>query len=124
MTKYITKRNGNKVEFDLSKIENAVFRAACDVSGTLGWTLTFCHEVAKDIAHDFEEAEYYHDGMTVEEIQDAVEELLMSDFPHVAKSYMIYRYEHQIARQENFEDELQKIVNNDTSSAYAYENSY
>ena len=123
MTKYITKRNGNKVEFDISKIENAVFRAAYDVSGTLGWTLTFCHEVAKDIAHDFEKAEYYHDGMTVEEIQDAVEELLMGDFPHVAKSYMIYRYEHQIARQENFEDELQKIVNNDTSSAYAYENS-
>lgn len=108
MTKYITKRNGNKVEFDISKIENAVFRAAWDVSGTLGWTLTFCHEVAKDIAHDFEKAEYYHDGMTVEEIQDAVEELLMGDFPHVAKSYMIYRYEHQIARQKQLDKAIEE----------------
>lgn len=108
MTKYITKRNGNKVEFDISKIENAVFRAAYDVSGTLGWTWTFCHEVAKDIAHDFEKAEYYHDGMTVEEIQDAVEELLMGDFPHVAKSYMIYRYEHQIARQKQLDEAIEE----------------
>ena len=53
MTKYITKRNGNKVEFDISKIENAVFRAACDVAGTLGWTGADCHEVAEDIANDF-----------------------------------------------------------------------
>lgn len=56
LIKYITKRNGNKVEFDIFKIENAVFRAACDVAGTLGWTWTFCHEVAKDIAHDFEKS--------------------------------------------------------------------
>lgn len=123
MTKYITKRNGNKVEFDISKIENAVFRAACDVSGTLGWTLTFCHEVAKDIAHDFEKAEYYHDGMTVEEIQDAVEELLMGDFPHVAKSYMIYRYEHQIARQKQLDKEFFEVIGNYEDGYWATENS-
>lgn len=123
MTKYITKRNGNKVEFDIFKIENAVFRAACDVSGTLGWTLTFCHEVAKDIAHDFEKAEYYHDGMTVEEIQDAVEELLMGDFPHVAKSYMIYRYEHQIARQKQLDKEFFEVIGNYEDGYWATENS-
>ena len=55
----------------------------------------FEETIAKDIAFSFEDAEYYHDDMTVEDIQDAVEELLMGDFPHVAKSYMIYRYEHQ-----------------------------
>lgn len=123
MTKYITKRNGNKVEFDISKIENAVFRAAYDVSGTLGWTWTFCHEVAKDIAHDFEKAEYYHDGMTVEEIQDAVEELLMGDFPHVAKSYMIYRYEHQIARQKQLDKEFFEVIGNYEDGYWATENS-
>lgn len=123
MTKYITKRNGNKVEFDISKIENAVFRAAYDVSGTLGWTLTFCHEVAKDIAHDFEKAEYYHNGMTVEEIQDAVEELLMGDFPHVAKSYMIYRYEHQIARQKQLDKEFFEVIGNYEDGYWATENS-
>lgn len=108
MAKYITKRNGNKVEFDISKIENAVFRAANDIADTFGWTSDCCHEIAKDIAFSFEDAEYYHDDMTVEDIQDAVEELLMGDFPHVAKSYMIYRYEHQIARQKQLDKAIEE----------------
>jgi ribonucleoside-triphosphate reductase len=108
LTKYITKRNGNKVEFDISKIENAVFRAANDIADTFGWTSDCCHEIAKDIAFSFEDAEYYHDDMTVEDIQDAVEELLMGDFPHVAKSYMIYRYEHQIARQKQLDKAIEE----------------
>lgn len=108
MTKYITKRNGNKVEFDISKIENAVFRAANDIADAFGWTSDCCHEIAKDIAFSFEDAEYYHDDMTVEDIQDAVEELLMGDFPHVAKSYMIYRYEHQIARQKQLDKAIEE----------------
>lgn len=108
MTKYIIKRNGNKVEFDISKIENAVFRAANDIADTFGWTSDCCREIAKDIAFSFEDAEYYHNDMTVEDIQDAVEELLMGDFPHVAKSYMIYRYEHQIARQKQLDKAIEK----------------
>lgn len=123
MTKYITKRNGNKVEFDISKIENAVFRAANDIADTFGWTSDCCHEIAKDIAFSFEDAEYYHDDMTVEEIQDAVEELLMGDFPHVAKSYMIYRYEHQIARQEQLDKEFFEVIGNYEDGYWATENS-
>ena len=123
MTKYITKRNGNKVEFDISKIENAVFRAANDIADTFGWTSDCCHEIAKDIAFRFEDAEYYHDDMTVEEIQDAVEELLMGDFPHVAKSYMIYRYEHQIARQKQLDKEFFEVIGNYEDGYWATENS-
>lgn len=123
MTKYITKRNGNKVEFDISKIENAVFRAANDIADTFGWTSDCCHEIAKDIAFNFEDAEYYHDDMTVEDIQDAVEELLMGDFPHVAKSYMIYRYEHQIARQKQLDKEFFEVIGNYEDGYWATENS-
>lgn len=123
MTKYITKRNGNKVEFDISKIENAVFRAANDIADTFGWTSDCCHEIAKDIAFSFEDAEYYHDDMTVEDIQDAVEELLMGDFPHVAKSYMIYRYEHQIARQKQLDKEFFEVIGNYEDGYWATENS-
>lgn len=123
MTKYITKRNGNKVEFDISKIENAVFRAANDIADTFGWTSDCCREIAKDIAFSFEDAEYYHDDMTVEEIQDAVEELLMGDFPHVAKSYMIYRYEHQIARQKQLDKEFFEVIGNYEDGYWATENS-
>ena len=123
MTKYITKRNGNKVEFDISKIENAVFRAANDIADTFGWTSDCCHEIAKDTAFSFEDAEYYHDDMTVEEIQDAVEELLMDDYPHVAKSYMIYRYEHQIARQKQLDKEFFEVIGNYEDGYWATENS-
>ena len=123
MTKYITKRNGNKVEFDISKIENAVFRAANDIADTFGWTSDCCHEIAKDIAFSFEDAEYYHDDMTVEDIQDAVEELLMDDYPHVAKSYMIYRYEHQIARQKQLDKEFFEVIGNYEDGYWATENS-
>lgn len=123
MTKYITKRNGNKVEFDISKIENAVFRAANDIADTFGWTSDRCREIAKDIAFSFEDAEYYHDDMTVEEIQDAVEELLIGDFPHVAKSYMIYRYEHQIARQKQLDKEFFEVIGNYEDGYWATENS-
>lgn len=123
MTKYITKRNGNKVEFDISKIENAVFRAANDIADTFGWTSDCCHEIAKDIAFSFEDAEYYHDDMTVEDVQDAVEELLMGDFPHVAKSYMIYRYEHQIARQKQLDKEFFEVIGNYEDGYWATENS-
>ncbi|HBS10577.1 MAG TPA: hypothetical protein DEA28_02460 [Firmicutes bacterium] len=123
LARYITKRNGNKVEFDLSKIENAVFRAADDVSGSLGWKKNDCRAVAKSVAEDFEDAEYYHDNMTVEEIQDAVEELLMEDYPHVAKSYMIYRYEHQIARQKHNDKEFFEVIGNYQDGYWATENS-
>lgn len=123
MTKYITKRNGNKVEFDISKIENAVFRAANDIADTFGWTSDCCHEIAKDIAFSFEDAEYYHDDMTVEDIQDAVEELLMDDYPHVAKSYMIYRYEHQVARQKQLDKEFFEVIGNYEDGYWATENS-
>lgn len=61
--------------------------------------------------------------MTVEEIQDAVEELLMGDFPHVAKSYMIYRYEHQIARQKHNDAEILDMIKNAPESYWATENS-
>ena len=121
--KYITKRNGNKVEFDLSKIENAVYRAARDVSDSLGWKQSDCHSVAKSVAQDFKDAEYFHDGMTVEEIQDAVEELLMEDYPHVAKSYMIYRYEHQLARQKHNDKEFFEVIGNYQDGYWATENS-
>lgn len=61
--------------------------------------------------------------MTVEDIQDAVEELLMDDYPHVAKSYMIYRYEHQIARQKQLDKEFFEVIGNYEDGYWATENS-
>lgn len=81
----VKKRNGNLVPFDISRIENAMQKAflSCDLDNYEG--------VIKDIAKEVS----VWDEISVEDIQDQVEELLMDwDFPEVAKSYILYRAAH------------------------------
>ena len=81
----VKKRNGNLVSFDISRIENAMQKAfmSCGLND---------HEkVIKDIAKEVS----IWDEISVEDIQDQVEELLMDwDYPEVAKSYILYRASH------------------------------
>lgn len=81
----VKKRNGNLVPFDISRIENAMQKAflSCGLDNYEG--------VIKDIAKEVS----VWDEISVEDIQDQVEELLMDwDFPEVAKSYILYRAAH------------------------------
>lgn len=81
----VKKRNGNLVPFDISRIENAIQKAflSCGVDNS--------EEIAKDIAREVS----IWDEISVEDIQDQVEELLMDwDFPEIAKSYILYRAAH------------------------------
>ncbi len=85
----VKKRNGNLVPFDISRIENAIQKAflSCGLENYEG--------VIKDIA----EGVSVWDEISVEDIQDQVEELLMDwDFPEVAKAYILYRAKHSEAR--------------------------
>ena len=81
----ITKRDGSKDRFSLDKIMNAVVKAFESVEepadlGTISRVLNHL-----DI----------HDDITVEEIQNQVEEALMKEgFFRVAKSFILYRQEH------------------------------
>lgn len=78
----ITKRNGTVVPFDESKIIAAIMKAftAC------GYTIS--DDVIKEIAS---EVKVWKD-ISVEDIQDQIEELLMDyDYPQVAKEYILYR---------------------------------
>lgn len=89
----IEKRNGDQVPFDKQKIINAVNSAFLEVDGKL-----YEDDTAKEIAEDIE-ARINDTGSTVEEIQDAVEELLMrSERPDVARAYIRYRYKKEVAR--------------------------
>jgi len=88
---YIIKRDFTKVEYDISKIASAIFKAmTARGRGT--------EEDAKVVAERvnyvlLQRKEKDTDFIpTVEQIQDVVEEQLMQgDFPEVAKAYILYR---------------------------------
>lgn len=85
----VTKRNGNLVPFDINRIETAISKAfrSCGIA----WQ----DEVVKDIARNVK----IWEGISVEDIQDQVEELLMDyDYPQVAKEYILYRAKHKETR--------------------------
>lgn len=86
----VTKRNGDLVPFDICKIKNAIQKAflSCNLTDE-------CEDEIQQIA----ESVSLWDEISVEDIQDQVEELLMDwDRPEVAKAYILYRHEHNSAR--------------------------
>ena len=92
MTLYIVKRNGSKEPFNKQKIINAINKAMIEVDGDLYET-----ETAQSIADDI--FEYGPSPLTVEEIQDMVEYLLMeSERKDVAKAYIRFRFKKEMAR--------------------------
>lgn len=102
---FIQKRNGSIVEFDKNKIINAINKAFIDIDGALYET-----DTAKDIANDIEkDFSKYNKAISVEEIQDRIEDYLMSaERKDVAKAYIRYRYLHGLAR--NDYKELMNMV--------------
>lgn len=85
----VKKRNGNLVPFNSKRIEIAINKAfkSCNVAVK--------NEVIKDIVSNVK----IWDEISVEDIQDQVEELLMDyDYPQVAKEYILYRAKHNETR--------------------------
>lgn len=82
----VQKRDGRKVQFDKEKIKMAVLKAFIEVDRE---KTDYAKEKAREIA-DY--IECLNKNMTVEEIQDQVEEKLMtSNRKDVARKYIIYR---------------------------------
>lgn len=89
----IIKRDGSVAQFDKNKIETAINKAFLEVDGILYET-----DTAKDIAEDImlNDLKPY---MTVEDIQNLVEDYLMrSERTDVARSYIRYRQRREILR--------------------------
>ena len=100
----VTKRDGRKVKFDKDKIKVAVLKAFIDVDGE---ETTYAKEKARDIANYIESLDK---NMSVEEIQDVVEEKLMaSNRKDVAKAYIIYRNDRNRIREKN-SNVIQKVM--------------
>ncbi len=99
----IVKRNGSEVTFDVNKIVSAIERA--NITVPLEQRLT--HEQVVD-AGDAVEAEASVCGhtVTVEEVQDMVEDQIMAKGAFsVARNYITYRYVQGLRRQNNTTDD-------------------
>ena len=100
----VIKRDGTKVPFDRQKIVNAVNKALTEVDGRLYETET-AEEIATVIEAHVEGARLIGEPLTVEDIQDRVEDLLMqSERRDVARAYIRYRYKKEVAR--NYKDDF------------------
>ena len=91
---FVIKRDGRKVEFDSSKIANAVIRAFNSVySNNLTDEMTsFAHRIADDVAEK-------NSDMSVEDIQNIViKKLMASKYKEVATAYVEYKHLHEMAR--------------------------
>ena len=89
----VTKRDGRQVDFDKSKIFNAVFKAFSQLNKPAIESTQIAGQIAEEIESE------YKDGGSVEDIQDMVENKLMGTYyKDVAKAYITYRYLHNLAR--------------------------
>uniref|UniRef100_A0A7C6AF48 Anaerobic ribonucleoside-triphosphate reductase n=1 Tax=candidate division WOR-3 bacterium TaxID=2052148 RepID=A0A7C6AF48_UNCW3 len=92
---YVIKRNGKVVPFDKSKIANAIFKAARAVGGEN-------RKMAEALADEVVLFLYTIKGdkpPTVEEIQDAVEKILIENGnARTAKAFILYRKQREILR--------------------------
>ena len=89
--KRVQRRDGSFVAFDKRKIERAIERAALEVLGNA----IKAHSIAKRLSEMVVKHILVMCGketVTVESIQDAVENVLMREgYSHIAKSYILYR---------------------------------
>lgn len=88
----VTKRNGTVEEFNLDKILVAVSKAFNSVGSPMP---EYLNHMIPSILNPIDK-----DSISVEEIQDKIEQLLMNDNHfEAAKSYIIYRERHKEARE-------------------------
>ena len=99
----IIKRNGSEVPFDITKIITAVTKASDSVSRKSSLTQEQILSIANDVT---EQCQALNRAVSVEEIQDMVENKLMDIQAHdVASHYITYRYVQSLKRQTNTTDE-------------------
>ena len=99
----IIKRNGSEVTFDISKIENAIRAANNEVPQSERLTEREVKFASLNVTDECMEAGH---TVTVEEVQDLVEDQLMAlDHFEVARKYIIYRYVQNQKRHKNTTDD-------------------
>lgn len=119
----VIKRNGKEVEFDPNKIEAAISKAAKDpvnykAEPLEDWQIK---AVSMDVINKCENSNH---NLTVEEIQDIVEDTLIDHkYSKIAKSYIKYRYARNITRDTTKLDESILTLTNNENEEVKQENS-
>ena len=95
------KRDGTEVRFDINKIINAIRRANSEVERRNQISAEDIKGVANNVNQTCKQ---YGRVISVEEIQNLVEEQLMSLTHEMARKYIRYRYQHELDRKKNTTD--------------------
>lgn len=101
---YVIKRDGTKVPFDNTKIRDAILKANKSVPPIYSIPTRTATLIAKDIENEFinSMAMRENSDISVEEIQDSVEDYLMiNNHIKIAKEYIKYRYKRNLIRDVN-----------------------
>ena len=99
----IIKRNGAEVPFDITKIITAVTKASDSVGGQSRLTKDQITQIAAAVT---DQCQALNRAVSVEEVQDLVENQLMDIKAHdIARHYITYRYVQSLKRQTNTTDE-------------------
>ena len=95
---YVIKRDGSQVQYDKEKIYEAISRAndECEMQNAHYLSSDTIYDAVEDIDSRCKE---HTIDISVEEIQDIVERVLMSYEPDVARAYIRYRYMKEVARE-------------------------
>jgi len=105
--KQVIKRNGQVVPFNIEKVKDAIFHAAQSVGGT---NREPTHKLAEEVVA-LVEKEYQTATPTVENIQDAVEKVLIENgHAKTAKAFILYRH-----RKNEEREQRAFIVGNDNT---------
>ena len=91
----IRKRDGRLVDYDISKIENAIAKAMISLGDG---EIKDCKKMAR--ITELNLMEKFEDRVpSVEDVQDEVENVLMTNgYENVAKAYILYRRDHEKVR--------------------------
>ena len=96
----VIKRDKTEEVFRQEKLLNAVTKAFESCGGEIP------SDIAETVGKLYDETA--DQTVTVEEIQDRIEDLLIHTYPEIAKCYIIYRYNHKLIRENR--DKLMKGI--------------
>lgn len=103
----VIKRNGEIVDYEGLKIENAVYGAFKEVHPNSEEQDSTLIEMAVKVMVEVKFSDV--DAVSVEDIQDAVEESLMLLDKDVAKAYIRYRYKREVARS-SYDEQVLSLI--------------
>ena len=111
----VKKRNGQLVSYDKDKIYAAMLSAlyACDEYRTKAQMNVLLYDVEQGIKAEQERV------ISIEKIQDIVEEVLMLNCPKVGKAYVLYRNQRTEARKARMKPDVSAISDYIVGSKYA-----